>query len=100
MHRLFWTVGVRTLLCLFAVLGVFLTTPAAQQAPLPMPSPKAEMATCREYTAILLNNSMRYEALAQELSQQKMLLMQERDAALAKLKEATEKDDVAPKGTN
>jgi hypothetical protein len=87
------------------ILGLLLLSTAlvhAQQALMPAPTPQAELGKCREYTQVLLNNTMRYEALAQELVQQKMALEKERDEALAKLKEKDSggKPDAAPKNTN
>jgi hypothetical protein len=67
--------------------GLSTTFVHAQQAPLPTPTPQAELGKCREYTQILLNNSIRYESLAQELVAQKTAIEKERDDALAKLKE-------------
>ena len=99
MHRFGWTVGLPSLLALLAWLSLFLVAPVAQQAPPLLPSPQAELGKCREYTSILLNNSMRYEALAGELTQQKAAIEKELEEVKAKLKEA-ETLTPAPKGTN
>jgi hypothetical protein len=80
----------RSLSVFLLLVGLTLTCAGrvlAQQAPPLQPTPQAELSKCREYTSVLLNNSMRYEALAQELKDQKTVVEKERDDAVAKLKE-------------